>query len=97
MTTAQTILEQLGGSRFVAMTGARNLLATDKGLQFKIGRGATNKATNVRVTLDASDTYTVEFFAVRGLDVRKVSEHALVYADGLRRLFTAETGMQTGL
>ena len=41
-TIAQTILTQLGGNRFLAMTGAKDLVNTGKGLQFAIGRGASN-------------------------------------------------------
>ncbi len=73
-TIAQTILAQLGGNRFVVMTGAKQLVDTGNGLQFSIGRGATNKANKVRVTLDTTDTYVVEFFYLRGLVCRTVGE-----------------------
>lgn len=97
MTAAQTILAQLGGNRFCAMTGASSLVGGDNMLQFKIGRGAVNKANTVRVEIDDTDTYTVKFYAVRGVNVRQISEHSMVYADGLRRLFTEQTGMATSL
>jgi hypothetical protein len=66
-------------------------------LQFKIGRGAINKATNVRVSLDPSDTYTVEFFAIRGVNIKTLSAESGVYAEQLQPLFTARTGMATRL
>lgn len=97
METARTILEQLGGNRFIAMTGARNFVGQADGLTFKIGRGAINKATHVRVRLDASDTYTVDFLAIRGVQVRPISTEYGVYADQLRARFTAATGMDTSL
>jgi hypothetical protein len=97
MNIAQTILQQLGGNRFIAMTGAKNLVAAERSLQFKIGRGAVNKATNVRVTLGTSDTYTVEFFAIRGVNVKTLSQHENIYADGLQATFTEQTGMATSL
>jgi AraC-like DNA-binding protein len=97
MQVAQTILEQLGGNRFCAMTGASNLVAGQNMLQFKIGRGAANKANLARVDLAADDTYTVKFYSVRGTSIRQISEHVAVYADALRRLFTQQTGMAVSL
>lgn len=49
-TIAQTILTQLGGNRFLAMTGAKQLVDLGNGLQFAIGRGAKNKANNTEQT-----------------------------------------------
>ena len=60
MTIAATILAQLGGSRFIAMTGAKNLVNHGSALTFKIGRNSS-KANMVRVTLNSDDTYTVDF------------------------------------
>lgn len=97
MNAAQTILAQLGGNRFCAMTGASGLVGGDNMLQFKIGRGAVNKANTVRVELDDSDTYTIKFYSVRGVNVREISEHSMVYADSLQSVFTQETGMATSL
>ena len=37
MTVARSILDQLGGARFVAMTGARELVGSADSLTFKIG------------------------------------------------------------
>ena len=97
MQAAQTILAQLGGNRFCAMTGAHSLVGCDNMLQFKIGRGAVNKANTVRVELDDSDTYTVKFYSARGVNIRQISEHSMVYADSLRSLFSNQTGMATHL
>lgn len=97
MQAANTILEQLGGFRFIAMTGAKDLVGSDKSLQFRIGKGAINKATNVRITLDPSDLYTVEFFSIRGVNVKQISSHEFVPAENLCSTFTAQTGMDTHL
>lgn len=97
MQIANTILSQLGGSRFVAMTGAKNLVGSASALQFDIGRGATNKANKVRVTLGADDLYTVEFFHYRSLNLKPVGSREGVYADNLRAVFTDATGMETSL
>lgn len=98
MQVAKTILEQLGGNRFIAMTGAKMLVAGDDFLQFKIGAGAINKANTVRITLEPSDLYRVQFYRVRGVDVREIGECLRgVYADQLQGAFTASTGLDTYL
>lgn len=97
MTVANTILAQLGGNRFCAMTGAKNLLGDAASLMFDIGRGATNKANKVRVTLTPADVYTVEFFNYRSLTLKTVGKIEDVYAEDLQRVFTAETGLYTRL
>ncbi|OHV73354.1 hypothetical protein [Ensifer sp. LCM 4579] len=97
---AQPILAQLGGNRFLAMTGAKNLLSTGDGFQFDLPRGlARNKATKVRITLTVADTYTVEFFQwnARRLEMKPVGTVSDVYAEDLRRIFTAETGLDCTL
>jgi hypothetical protein len=95
---AATILEQLGGRRFLAMTGAKQLLSFNEpglgGLQFKLprrGARAKHGIDAVRITLDASDTYTVDFFK----GASKVRTIDGLYAEGLRRVFTEVTGLET--
>ena len=90
METSQNILSSLGGSRFVAMTGARNLVADANSLSMKLGRGA--KCSHVRITLDASDTYTVETFKARGYTWTALEVETLVYVDALRDVFERLTG-----
>lgn len=97
---AQTILTQLGGSRFIAMTGAKNLLNGGDYLQFDLPRGfATNKANKCRVTLNASDTYTLTFYKwnARKLELTVISEAPDLYADNLRSAFTNATGLDCTL
>lgn len=60
-TIATTILEQLGGHHFVVMTGAKNLVAVDRGLRFHIGSNGS-KANVVKITLRGDDTYTMQFW-----------------------------------
>ena len=58
---ANIILQQLGGRRFVVTTGARQLVAIDNGLRFRIGRNGS-KANLVRIVLDEdTDTYQMQF------------------------------------
>lgn len=97
--TAETILAQLGGNKFIAMTGARNFMRGERYLQFQLPRGATNKAKYVKIALELNDTYTVTFSTMkRGTyEVAIISTHEMVYADALRTLFTEQTGLETSL
>lgn len=100
MTVANAIFAQLGGSRFSAMVGARDLMGTPDSLTFKIGRGAKDGINAVRVALDPSDTYTVTFYKMGRaprFQVIEVATVAGVYADALRVVFTAHTGFVTSL
>lgn len=97
---ALTILCQLGGNQFVAMTGARNMLVFPTGLKFSIpSHMANNKINTVQVTLNGDDLYDVDFLKV---NMQKqintvVSAHRGIYCDQLRELFERETGLRTSL
>lgn len=95
MSAAQTILNQIGGNRFIAMTGAKNFVGSDSALHFSIGRGAKNKANKVRITLESNDVYTIEFFNFRKMECKPVGMVENVYADQLQQVFTAQTGFDT--
>lgn len=72
---AETIQEQLDGSRFVVMTGARSFLADGKALRFRLPSNfASHGINSVSVTLNGADTYETH-----------------VYADQLRDVFRSET------
>ena len=62
MTVARSILDQLGGARFVAMTGARDFVGSADSLTFKIGVNP-KRVSQVRVTLTSADLYSVTFSA----------------------------------
>lgn len=96
---AHTILAQLGGNRFLAMTGAK-CSADTKTLIVKLPRSKV-----VTITLDDSDTYTVktgrlasmkEVFSGKPAVVWK-NEESFIYADQLQAIFTAHTGLATHL
>lgn len=95
-TTASIILQQLGDHRFRAMTGAKDLLALEDGLQFKVGANA-QKVTAVRITLDATDLYMVQFYRGRGLNMVEAAAVTMVDAAALRGVFEEHTGMRTSL
>jgi hypothetical protein len=108
LTVATTIQAQLGGGRFSAMTGAKNFLATDNSISFKIGSNP-KRIQYVEITLNSDDLYDIEFFNMRSgkLDfntgkfippVRKTIEKKNgIFCDNLRRVFTDVTGLYTSL
>jgi hypothetical protein len=97
---ARTILQQLGGNKFVAMTGARNIVGGQNNLSFRLpgSGGFTKDGINaVKIELDPSDTYKVTFMRIRGGKMSVVSEHDNVYAESLREVFEQATGLRTSL
>ena len=67
-------------------------------INFRLPANFANHGINhVRVVLESNDTYYVRFGKVRGLDFNTIKECDGVYADGLRSLFTAVTGLETSL
>ena len=98
LTIPETTLQQLGGAaRLKAMIGAKMFVGDERTLQFRFAAPATNKANCLRITLDPTDTYTVEFWRCRGLAQDKVDEVGLVYGDSLRGLIESKTGLRLSL
>ena len=93
---AAIILKQIGGNRFIAMTGAKDFAFSDKYMSFKIGRNS--KGINfVRIAHNAMDTYDMEFgfVSIKGIKVKKKVKG--VYADMLGTMFKKYTGMNVSL
>ena len=92
------LLQQLGGNRFITMTGAKNL-AIDKPkneLHMKIGRNAKG-VSHVRIRLSSMDLYDMEFLQVRAGKIKIKSKEKGVYADQLGKMFKKNTGMNVRL
>jgi len=94
---AQTILSQLGGNRFIAMTGAKDLNHTSNALHFKFGAGAKNKANHCSITLQTDDTYMIEFHRVVSVNCKFIGSFRDVYSNALATVFSRETGFNTHL
>lgn len=89
----QTILQQMGGARRIAMmTGAKNFVMYPNGVRFSWPSKQPSKGNEVKVTLDPSDTYTVEFFNVRQGIPKSVKKYTDIYAEDLISLFERQTG-----
>lgn len=101
---ANEILNQLGGRRFAAFTGAKNFVGDASSLSFSLpgNRGFTKDGINVvKVTLTPMDVYTVEFCRVRrsGFEMKRtvIATVENVYNDNLREVFEEYTGLRTSL
>ncbi len=95
MSIAKEILDQLGGNKFIAMTGAHNLATDGNNLCLKFK--GSNKANYLRITLTAMDTYIMEFAKITPKNVYWHSKQDGIYNDMLQPLFTKVTGLQTHL
>lgn len=94
---AQVILSQLGGNKFIAMTGSKDFLGDANSLQFSFPK--KNKLNRMKITLNQYDTYDIEF----GLytpskftyETRVIQKD--LYAEALAPMFEKYTGMYTSL
>lgn len=96
---SQTILQQLGGNKFIAMTGCKGFLFdSDGSLQFTMPRGRWG-VNRCKVTLDGDDTYMVTFYKFNRstLELTQISATSGIYAGELRTHFETETGLLTSL
>ena len=95
LAVACTILAQLGGGKFMAMTGARQLIGSATALSFKIPISGPKglKINGIRIDLQADDTYTVTFYRIYGTKVTTVSCDTGIYNDQLRGLVERRTDL----
>lgn len=94
LTIANTILSQMGGSgRLTGFIGAYNYTGTENGVTFRFKCRAKNGSNTFRVTLDPSDTYTIEFLSVRGTSFKIKEALSDIYAEDLVRVFQDKTGL----
>ncbi len=87
------ILKQLGGRRFLMMTGAKNLVYDnqDLSISMKIMRNA-KKVTHVKIKLNSLDLYDLTFYNC-GKELKIVSEINNIYCDQLQEIFEQHTGL----
>ena len=107
---ANTILNQLGGGRFIVMTGSKDMIAIENGLRMSLAKNGS-KANGLEITLNGADLYDMKFyrytpwrFSTRGgkfteypEKITTVKEYNDVYFDQLQELFTNVTGLYTRL
>ena len=94
---AKTLLRQLGGNKFIMMTGAKQMSIGKDGLTMKIGRNSKS-ITHVAIDLDrGKDLYIMKFIRVRKGIPKVVKQYDGIYADNLNNIFEKETGLYTRL
>lgn len=108
MTVANEILRQLGGNKFLIMTGANHLIRDTYSLSMKLPRNMS-KANRLTIELQADDTYKMRFrkhtpdrlnkktFEFKPGKIEDIKVFDSVYYDQLQELFTSVTGMYTHL
>ncbi|MCE1119126.1 hypothetical protein [Pseudomonas sp. NMI795_08] len=95
---AGTILDQLGARRFMIMTGARDVVVTATGLQFRLPAKLTLRNSNmVRIELGECDTYTVIAGRWASFEFKERGRVEAVQAEQLQGAFTRLTGLDTHL
>lgn len=94
LAVANTIAAQIGARAFFMM-GTRQKSGDANSLRFDI-RGSP-RGNRICVTLDASDTYTVQLLKVRGLHAGVVAENEGVYSDMLHAIIEEMTGLALSL
>jgi len=100
MSVAQTILAQLGGRRFIAMTGAKNFSSDDNSLTFCLpGKpGYVKEGINVvKIELTPADEYDMTFSRFYNYQLKEKHKLEGIYCDQLQELFTEYTGLATHL
>lgn len=100
-TIARTILEQLGGlNRLTVMIGVKHAVARPDGVGIRFKARANKRINHIEITLDPSDTYTVEFwFIPRILTAEPVAiaSYTDVNAENLRQVIEFKTGLRLNL
>lgn len=95
---AEEVLHQLGGRKFIAMTGAKQFVKDDKNKTIIFRLPKAKKGINyIRIKLTGSDLYDVEFISIRGANVKTVAKETGIYNDQLQSTFTKHTGLYTSL
>ena len=94
---AKMIFEQLHIRRlFTAMVGAKDYVATDNGLRFRIGKNSS-KANRIEISLDPNDTYTITFARVAKGGYNALECIDNVYVDMMHDVIERYTGLYTTL
>src|SRR4051812_26447364 len=95
LTIAHEILAQLGGTnRLNLMLGLKaRPVGGERDLTFFWKCKALKSINGIRITLEPSDTYKVEFLRLRSLECKTVETVEDVYAEDLREVFYNHTGL----
>lgn len=94
LAVANTILEQLGGSRVLdLMIGVKHLRGTNKALDVRFKARSLKGINHIKITLTPMDEYHVEFYSVRGISVKQIEESDGIQAEGMIDYIERTTGL----
>jgi len=105
---ANTILEQLGGNKFIACTGSKNFISDGNSLRMMLVKNKST-ANYLTITLNGLDSYDMEFcriiepkFNLKTGEMRKFENIKItslkgVMFDQLQSFFTSVTDLDTHL
>ena len=98
---AKTILQQIGGKRFTAMTGSRDFIDMGNGLRMSLARNKTS-ANRLDIIYDeGADLYNMRFyrrtFSKKTFEckTKDIAVHEGIYFDMLEEMFTMVTVEET--
>ncbi len=106
MSVPAIILEQLGGRRFIVMTGSRDFIGDGNTLRMSLARNSSG-ANRLEITLNGLDLYDMRFYRRTGgkmntktYEISPVKEKDIkfyhdVWCDQLEELFREVTGLET--
>lgn len=106
---ATTILNQIGGRKFLVCTGSQIINSSENSITFKLTRNKT-QANRLKITYNYGlDLYDVEFYKetlphlnkktwewIKG-SKKEIKKYNEIYCDMLEELFTETTGLVTRL
>ena len=90
MKVYETILQQLGGNMFIAMTGAR--LFHD-GEKFIAKIKGSKQYNHIEISLNSLDLYDIRFVKIGQYEVKKDETFNNIYFDGMKSLIEQETNL----
>jgi hypothetical protein len=95
---AKEILQQLGGNRFIVMTGSKKFAADEAALTMHLTKNKAG-AKYLRIELRHDDTYNMIFRKddKKNFTFPIVEKIEGVYCDQLQEIFTRVTGLYTRL
>lgn len=99
MNIATEILNQLGGTKFIIMTGSKNLQYSKDDPYYLSMQLARNKsgAKYLTIRLNTLDLYDMTFMKIKDNKLVNVAQHTGIYHDMLQSIFTKVTGLDTHL
>lgn len=99
-TKAGIIISQIGGRKFQVMTGVKQITSSEENGNIYVGikhMKSAIKTNYLKITLNDTDTYDMEFGSIRGFKYTVKATENGVYAEDLQRVFTSVTGLNTSL